>query len=99
MMPRRPRDKAHKLAQLALIPDKERRIRSRIWGYKPQWYFQRFSPTWLSSDEYGRRTFVIGWCVTGQLVIAFCTCFCEYCDESRRQTFQFDKEEQVMGDQ
>jgi hypothetical protein len=66
---------------------------SRVWFYRPQWWFQRWSPIWTSSDEYGRRTLVIGWCVTGQIVIAYRTCYCDFCEASREQTAHLEAEE------
>ncbi len=42
----------------------------RFWFYRPEWYFPTWKPIWLGGDEYYRRTIVIGYNVTGQLVIA-----------------------------
>lgn len=64
-----------------------------MWVYRPQWWYQRLSPVWRSYDEYGRRTLVLGWCVTGQLVIAYRTCRCDFCDKMRAETAFFEAEE------
>lgn len=46
----------------------------RVWFYRPQWYFSGWSPVWRGHDEYGRWTLVVGWAVTGQVVIALWSC-------------------------
>lgn len=45
--------------------------RERVWFHKPIWDFYRWSPVWLGDDEYHYQTIVIGWHITGQIVIAF----------------------------
>jgi hypothetical protein len=52
------------------IPDYPK---TRFWFYRPSWYFYRFSPVWFGNDEWNRKTIVLGWNVTGQLVIALWT--------------------------
>ena len=50
------------------------------WFYKPQWYFPRRPPVWLGGDEWCRRTLVLGWNVTGQIIIPLRECRgCEDC--------------------
>lgn len=44
--------------------------RARVWFYKPDFYWHRWSPIWFGDDEYHWRTVVLGWNVTGQVVIA-----------------------------
>lgn len=50
---------------------------SKFWFYKPSLYWngwRTFVPFALGGDEWCRRTIVIGWCVTGQIVIPFRAC-------------------------
>ena len=44
------------------------------WFYKPEWYWGRWSPVWMGGDEYCRYTLVIGWNVTGQIIIPLWYC-------------------------
>lgn len=47
--------------------------KKRVWFYKPEWYWggwRRLFPVWTSHDEYSRETLVLGWDITGQVIIA-----------------------------
>ena len=44
------------------------------WFYKPELYWGRWSPVWLGGDEFCRRTLVIGWNFTGQIIIPLWYC-------------------------
>jgi len=46
--------------------------KERIWFYKPQFYAYNgwWKLWWFGDDEYHWKTVVIGWPVTGQIVIA-----------------------------
>lgn len=46
----------------------------RVWFCRPQIWWPRLSPVWISHDEYARRTLVIGWTFTGQVIIALGHC-------------------------
>jgi hypothetical protein len=48
----------------------KRPFSSRVWLYKPDFYFHRWSPFWFGDDEYHWKTLVVGWNFTGQIVIA-----------------------------
>lgn len=51
--------------------------KSKVWFYKPEWYWpgwRSLMPIRLSHDEYSRQTLVIGWHVTGQIIIALRYC-------------------------
>lgn len=46
----------------------------RVWFYKPTlwWYgWRTLLPVWRGGDEWGRRTIVIGWNFTGQVVVPY----------------------------
>jgi hypothetical protein len=47
--------------------------RGRVWFYRPQRWFY-WNPLLLGHDEFARRTLVIGWPFTGQVVIALGWC-------------------------
>jgi hypothetical protein len=45
----------------------------RIWFYKPNLYWhgwRTFVPVFFGTDEFERHTVVLGWTVTGRVVIA-----------------------------
>jgi hypothetical protein len=47
--------------------------RSRVWAYGPQWHWfgwRTLSPIHRGGDEYDWHTIVLGWTVTGRLIIA-----------------------------
>ena len=49
----------------------------RVWVYAPElhWYgWRTLIPLYRGHDEYARRTLVIGWTVTGRIVIAYRGC-------------------------
>jgi hypothetical protein len=44
-----------------------------VWCYGPEWYWHGWRtllPVQLGGDEYGRRTLMAGWTVTGRVVVA-----------------------------
>lgn len=44
-----------------------------VWWYSPEWAWFGWRGLWpiaLGGDEYGRRTLVLGWLVTGRVVVA-----------------------------
>lgn len=51
-----------------------REPKSRFWFYRPEWYFDGWSPFYRGHDEYSRRTIMLGWPVTGRVVIAIGYC-------------------------
>ncbi|MFI6681898.1 hypothetical protein [Kribbella sp. NPDC050470] len=86
------------------MTDQELRERAkrqrRIWFHRPQMPWRGWASWrlwWRSSDEYGRRTLVIGPDVTGSVVVAYKVCDCEICVISRRQTAHFEAEEAARG--
>jgi hypothetical protein len=45
----------------------------RVWLYHPEWYWHGWSTLWpvrYGSDEWGRWTVMLGWTITGRVVIA-----------------------------
>lgn len=45
----------------------------RIWFWAPSWYWHGWStllPVHMGGDEYGRRTLMLGWTVTGRMIVA-----------------------------
>jgi hypothetical protein len=45
----------------------------RVWFYKPEWRWwgwEDLVPFWTGHDEYSRNTFVIGWPITGRIIVA-----------------------------
>lgn len=47
---------------------------SRVWFYRPQIWWPRWSPVWISHDEFARNVLVIGWTFTGRVIIALGYC-------------------------
>jgi hypothetical protein len=55
---------------------------SRVWLWKPQWYWHGWStlnPVFIGHDEYARRTLMLGWTITGRIIIALWHCGSEEC--------------------
>ena len=55
----------------------EARKANRVWFWKPQWYWHGWTtllPAYIGHDEYARRTLLIGWTVTGRIIIALGDC-------------------------
>lgn len=74
----------------------------RVWFYRPQLYWcgwKTLIPFFTASDEYGRRTVCLGWMITGQVVIAYKTCYCEFCVEARRETAALEAEMATWEDE
>lgn len=82
-----PESEAALVEELALIDAEEARfqaeydayrvkrpLRSRIWFRRPTWYFSTWRPMWTGGDEYDWHTLVIGWNVTGQIIMATRRC-------------------------
>lgn len=45
----------------------------RVWFWRPQWYWHGWRtllPWYVGGDEYGRRTLLLGWTVTGGAIVA-----------------------------
>lgn len=54
----------------------------RVWFYRPQWHWwgwRTLIPFYFGGDEYNRRTIVLGWTVTGRIIIALWDCKCDCC--------------------
>lgn len=54
-----------------------RPLRQRIWFWRPQlhWFgWDTLSPVHRGADEWDWHTIVIGWTITGRLIIATCRC-------------------------
>lgn len=50
-----------------------RPIRTRIWFWKPQWYWHGWRtliPFFRGGDEYDWHTICLGWTITGRVIIA-----------------------------
>lgn len=82
-----------KRKQNALIPEDA----GRIWFYKPSLWWHGWRTLLplafggMCGDEYGRRTLVIGWTITGRIIIAVRTCYCGECCNSREETHYWRK--------
>lgn len=57
--------------------------RGRVWFYRPQWWWPRWSPVMIGHDEFARKTLVVGWAITGQVVVALGWCGDEECIRDR----------------
>lgn len=45
----------------------------RVWFWKPSWYWHGWRtllPWYIGGDESGRRTLLLGWTVTGRVIVA-----------------------------
>ena len=52
-------------------------VTERIWFYRPEWYWYGWKtliPIWRGHDDQARWTVVLGWTITGQIVIAVKDC-------------------------
>jgi hypothetical protein len=52
-------------------------VKSRIWAYRPELYWfgwRTLLPLRTGADEYLRHTVVLGWTITGRIVIAYRDC-------------------------
>lgn len=50
-----------------------RPLRARVWFYKPEWSWRGWHtliPAYTGSDEYDWHTIVLGWTITGRVIIA-----------------------------
>lgn len=90
----------HKAQQDALIPPGLR----RVWAWGPQWHWFGWSTLlpihvggWYG-DEYGRRTLVLGWTITGRVIIVWGTCYCDECCDGREQTARWAAERGMNGE-
>jgi hypothetical protein len=57
---------------------------SRAWFWKPSWYWYGWTtliPFVYGHDEYARRTIMLGWTVTGRVIIALWPCGDRECEE------------------
>ena len=60
----------------------QERQAERIWFYKPQMYWHGLStllPVTTGHDDYARYTLMIGWTITGRIIIALGDCGDEEC--------------------
>lgn len=78
------------------------RRKPRLWWYTkesrqrlpddpPDWRSSRLP--WFAGDEYGRKTLVLPIPFSGEVVWAFWTWTDEDCDESRRQTWEMEQDD------
>lgn len=61
---------------------KNARKGSRLWFWKPQWHWfgwKTLIPFTIGHDEYARRTLLLGWTVTGRVIVALWDCGDEAC--------------------
>jgi len=76
----------------------------QVWTYSkdtwdPRWWNKIGWPSFQGSDEWGRRTVVWGTFVTGYVVWAYRTCWCETCHEARESTYRYMREERIRSAQ
>lgn len=60
----------------------------RVWAYKPTWYWHGWGtllPVWRGHDEHARWTLVIGWPLTGRIIIALNGCGDPECEREARR--------------
>lgn len=72
--------------------EEPRYVSTRFWTYSkeewdPKWQYKLGAP-FRGSDEWGRRTIVIGLWFLGYVVWAWRTCWCQECHEIREQTYR-----------
>lgn len=51
--------------------------KSPVWFYRPAWYWFGWGtllPVLFGHDDYARRTMVLGWTITGRMVVALNYC-------------------------
>ena len=51
--------------------------KSRFWFYRPQWYWfgwRTLVPMRFGHDEWSRKALLLGWTITGEIVIALGYC-------------------------
>lgn len=68
----------------------------RAWFYRPQWYWHGWKtllPIYRGHDEYARWTVVLGWTVTGRVVVALWDCGDPECHKDREENLRLDNEE------
>ena len=56
---------------------------SRIWFWKPSWYWHGWTtliPFVYGHDQYARRTVMLGWTITGRVIIALWGCGSAECE-------------------
>lgn len=55
---------------------------SLVWFWRPQWHWfgwMTLLPVQPGHDEYGRWTLVLGWTITGRVIIALWKCRSRVC--------------------
>ena len=65
----------------------------RVWFWAPQWHWFGWGallPFHRGEDEHGRVTLVLGWTVTGRVVVALCECSNPLCVAYRETLAQQD---------
>lgn len=56
----------------------------RVWFWKPQWHWfgwKTLIPVYYGHDEYARQTIMLGWTVTGRVIIALWGCGNPECED------------------
>ncbi len=77
----------------------ERMKPHRVWFYRPSWYWHGWStllPIYRGHDEFARWTVVLGWTITGRVVIALRRCGDAECEADRRDSLM-DMDENALG--
>lgn len=85
------------MSSTPLVPEVLRKHRkSRMWLYAPSLHWHGLStllPICFGHDEFSRRTVMIGWTITGRLVIATRYCGDEDCYEQSVRWIEYDDED------
>lgn len=66
----------------AVVKFDQARREARIWFWRPQWHWfgwKTLIPFMYGHDEYARRTLLLGWTVTGRVIIPLWFCGDEKC--------------------
>lgn len=59
------------------MSEQRRPLRHRVWAYRPSWYWfgwMTLVPVYFGGDEYDWHTVMLGWTITGRVVIATRPC-------------------------
>ena len=65
-----------------------------IWFWKPCWYWHGLStlvPFLYGHDEYARRTIMLGWTITGRVIIALWGCGSAECQQESARAIMIAK--------
>ncbi|MDQ0102315.1 hypothetical protein J2T10_001961 [Paenarthrobacter nicotinovorans] len=58
---------------------------SRVWFWKPQWYWfgwKTLIPAYFGHDQYARQTVMLGWTITGRVIVAVRDCGAPECHDA-----------------